>query len=525
MAATLGRKIRFSGAMAAGAVIRIAGVAALAAFLVGVPASSASATFPGRNGLLVVQPANGRGLVLLPAAGANTRQLCNSSIRCDGARDPLWSPDGSQIVFEAPAPQSQTSIGIDVAPFVLYADGSCFACAVPAFPGMGYPFYWSQQNRAGFLPDGELAVSLDEYGAPPGQLGSVGVDGIGFQPFAVSGSWRQAAWSANGQLAAVRAVGRRPEVFLIDPRTGSAHRLTRGGADSPDWSPDGRRLAVVHAGWIEIIGLGGGPARRLVRGDAPAWSPDGRKLAFVDAHHRVFVISARGGRPRRIGKVLAVHVDWQPLTGHTSVPCQAPPGSIVVAASPDAIVTTRPPRSQAIATNSATSFLGCLRSDGRERLLESFSPANGYAAGWVTSAALAGAYAAVVNFGSSKYGGTGSDVVVFDLRNGAIVPDRGGEAVGCTIGYCNLDQLVLGPDAVTAAHTSATVCAGPSDCTTTEQIVVNDIAGTRTLDTVTATTASYQVQGAAPLLTGLTLTGDTLTWNHDGTPRTAQLHG
>ncbi len=130
-----------------------------------------------------------------------------------------------------------------------------------------------------------------------------------------------------------------------------------------------------------------------------------------------------------------------------------------------------------------------------------------------------------MNFGSSKYGGTGSDVVVFDLRTGAIVPDRGGEAVGCTIGYCNLDQLVLGPDAVTAAHTSATVCAGPSDCTTTEQIVVNDIAGTRTLDTVTATTASYQVQGAAPLLTGLTLTGDTLTWNHDGTPRTAQLHG
>lgn len=510
--------------MAAGAVVRMAWVATLAALLIGVPASSASAAFPGRNGLLVVQPANGRGLVLVAADGANTKQLCNSSIRCDGARDPLWSPDGSQIVFEAPAPQSQSSIGIDIAPFVLYADGSCFACAVPAFPALGYPFYWSHQNRAGFLPDGELAVSLHESGALPGQLGSVGVDGIGFQPFAVSGSWRQAAWSANGQLAAVRRLGRHPEVFLIDPRTGSAHRLTRGGADSPDWSPNGRRLAVVHAGWIEIIGLGGGPGRRLVRGGAPAWSPDGRQLAFVDAHRRLFVISTRGGRPRRIGKVLAVHVDWQPLTGHTSIPCQAPPGSTVVANSPDAVVTTRPPRSQAIATNSATSLLGCLRSDGRERLLESFPPANGYGAGWVTSVALAGAYAAVANAGSSKYGGSGSTVVVFDLRTGAMVPDRGGEAVRCFT-YCNLDQLVLGPDAVTAAHTSATFCVGPSDCTTTEQIVVNDSAGARTLDTITTTTASYQVRGAAPLLTGLTLTGDTLTWNHDGTQRTAQLHG
>jgi hypothetical protein len=349
------------------------------------------------------------------------------------------------------------------------------------------------------------------------------VDGIGFQPFAVSGSWRQAAWSANGQLAAVRAVGRRPEVFLIDPTTGSARQLTHRGADSPDWSPDGRRLAVVHAGWIEIIGLGGGSARRLVRGGAPAWSPDGRKLAFVDAHRRLFVISARGGRPRRIGRVLAVHVDWQPLTGHTSIPCQAPPGSTVLATSPDGVVTSRPPPSQVFAMNPPTSLLGCLRSDGRERLLESFIAGNRDGTGTVTSVALAGAYAAVVNEGTDPhYDESGSAVTVFDLRTGARVPDRGGEAVGCPISYCSLDQLVLGPDAVTAAHTtnSYSYCQPPSACTTTEQIVANDSTGTRTLDTTTVPYGS-----GTSSLTGLTLTGDTLTWNHGGTQRTAQLHG
>jgi hypothetical protein len=151
-----------------------------------------------------------------------------------------------------------------LASFVGYVDGSCFACAVPAVFPDGYPL-WDPRNHPGFLPDGDLAVSLDEYGAPPGQLGSVGAGGIGFQPFAVSGSWWKAAWSANGQLAAVRVVGRRPELFLIDPASGSVRRLTHGGADSPDWSPNGRRLAVVHAGSIEIIGLRGGAAKATCR--------------------------------------------------------------------------------------------------------------------------------------------------------------------------------------------------------------------------------------------------------------------
>jgi hypothetical protein len=143
----------------------------------------------------------------------------------------------------------------------------------------------------------------------------------------------------------------------------------------------------------------------------------------------------------------------------------------------------------------------------------------------VTSVSLAGAYAAVVNEGTEPhYDESGSTVTVFDLRTGATVPDRGGEAVGCPITYCNLDQLVLGPDAVTAAHTttSYSYCPPTAACTTTEQIVANDSTGTRTLDTAT-TPAQYR--GATPSLTGLTLTGDTLTWNHGGIQRTAQLYG
>jgi hypothetical protein len=118
--------------------------------------------------------------------------------------------------------------------------------------------------------------------------------------------------------------------------------------------------------------------------------------------------------------------------------------------------------------------------------------------------------------------GNGSTVVVFDLRSGAVVPDRGGETGGGPSDYPDsLDQLVLGPDAVTAADVTVTTC-GPVPgvaCTPTEEIVANDSAGTFTLDSATT------FYGASPMLTGLSLTGDTLTWSHAGTQRTAQLHG
>lgn len=142
----------------------------------------------------------------------------------------------------------------------------------------------------------------------------------------------------------------------------------------------------------------------------------------------------------------------------------------------------------------------------------------------MTGVALAGDYAALVNgWTDPHYGYANSTVVLFDLRTGAVVPDRGGETVGAAdFELSSLDQLVLGPDGATAAHTSLTNCVSTSACTTTEQIVANDNAGTRTLDTAT-TTAPYQ-RGTASL-TGLTLTGDILTWDHNGSRTTAQLHG
>lgn len=501
----------------------VVGLASLLSVLGAVPARAA---FPGRNGLLVVEPASGNGLILVGADGAHPQRICGIATRCDGAQDPVWSPDGSEIAFSS-SQSSDGNLG-GPQPYVIYPDGSCLACAVPAPSGDFYLDSWDQTFDPGFLPDGRLAVSIDVNYPPTPQVGAMNTDGIGYQPLKVSGDWQQPAWSPSGELAAVRSVKRKPEVFVINPLTGSARQLTGDGASSPTWSPTGRRLAVVHRGWIGLIGSAGGRTRWLTRGHAPAWSPNGRDLAFVGAHDRLFVIAARGGQPRRVGYLRAARVDWQPVTGRSPSPCHAPAGSSVAAASPDATVTIDPAPISRVpgSIEPAFSVLGCLASDGRQRLLQSMPPSNEDNALAVGMVVVAGDYAALVNeWISDHYGGTRYTVAVFDLRTGTAVANRGGESA-TSGGYCfcsGLNQLVLGPDAATAAHTWVfTGC-----CTTTEQIVANDSTGTHILDSITTTDPSgtNPTPLVAPsMLSQLTLSGDTLTWIHAGIPESAQVN-
>ncbi len=57
------------------------------------------------------------------------------------------------------------------------------------------------------------------------------------------------------------------------------------GITDPAPSPDGRRLAVASRGWLWVLDLETGAARRVTSGPAvdasPDWSPDGQTLAFV----------------------------------------------------------------------------------------------------------------------------------------------------------------------------------------------------------------------------------------------------
>ncbi|MGC0416475.1 serine hydrolase [Embleya sp. AB8] len=85
-------------------------------------------------------------------------------------------------------------------------------------------------------------------------------------------------------------------LWRVPTSGGEPARLTEGPADgSPDWSPDGTRVAFLRAvdgpPQLWVLPADGGEARQLTRlplgAGRPVWSPDGSRIAFaavVDMH-------------------------------------------------------------------------------------------------------------------------------------------------------------------------------------------------------------------------------------------------
>ena len=117
-------------------------------------------------------------------------------------------------------------------------------------------------------------------------------------------------WSPDGRrLAYVSFEGGRPTIFLQDIATGEREALPQfpGINGSPVFSPDGRRLALVLSRdgnpEIYLMNLSDRRLRQITRHLAidtePSWTPDGRSLIFT---------SDRGGGPQIYRLELATNI-------------------------------------------------------------------------------------------------------------------------------------------------------------------------------------------------------------------------
>jgi hypothetical protein len=455
--------------------------------------SSARAAAPGSDGLLAVQPTAGPGVLLVNSHGGQQRRVCTDPSVCGSSPlKPRWSSDGQVIGFSS-GPYGSGGVRL------IYPDGSCLDCQPIS---TGSPAFTTNSSLIAVVAAGRLV----EYG----------IDGIQKTVELKSGV-SDAAWSSRGVLAVVRD-GR---VWV-----GSPGRLrSLGPGSSPSWSPDGSRIVIDRGGWLTVVGVRARSVRRLVRGSGPAWSPDGRSIAFIAKHHELSVVPASGGRARRVGNVSAKAVDWQPRPTRRAAGCVAPPGSVSIASSSGAVVTSDSVEAPDIGFQ-IPAYMGCLRTTGRERLLERFGFQSEDSNSGVSGAAVAGNYAALANFADDPhYGGSSEAVSVYALRTGAPIPGRGGETVSCPdyeySCLSGLDGLVINSDGFTAAHTTMYEigCFQPptgGPCPT-EEIQASDSTGLHVLDSATS-------QFGFPVLTDLALSGDTLTWKHGGAPESAQLN-
>ena len=216
---------------------------------------------------------------------------------------PLWSPDGTYVVFTG------TQEGIDRQHQDLWAlrvEGDRFAGApVPVIPDVEqmHFFNWSQNGqlayRTGFQLGGIFTLPVDsrtgKASGPPRQLMLGG---------------NQCCWSPDGKQIALWKKG---GFVFVSASTGAKIRdlSVAGIRDTKpgmSWSPDGRLITCAgmdkQKRWgVYLITAETGDVKLLVplEGEANSltWSPDGKTIAYGQGRG-VYVVNVEDGKPRQI---------------------------------------------------------------------------------------------------------------------------------------------------------------------------------------------------------------------------------
>jgi WD40-like Beta Propeller Repeat len=306
-------------------------------------AGPAGATFPARNGSLLVTYDDGNAkyfhqhfsLWRIGPQTGHTRHIsiCGSSIadvslQCSQAGPPAASPDGRTVAVAAldrPEDRSDTERHWSIR-LVSLETGGQTRIPLPQsdhrlVPGY-HPIVRWQHGGDGFVLLRSLATE-EVFGFQPARAMRVPLDGSSETELIAPVDDLDVA--ADGRLAFVR----HRNVHIRD-HDGTIRRLTSGWGFHPSWSPGGRFVAFSRYGRVFVIPSEGGEPRRVARGTDPVWSPDGTQIAFFrEVEHAdlggvtyLYALSRRTGRVRRVSQPIAYEdsygsggeagLDWAP---------------------------------------------------------------------------------------------------------------------------------------------------------------------------------------------------------------------
>jgi TolB protein len=225
---------------------------------------------------------------------------------------PEWSPDGGKIAFAAYPADPLSAAVHDEDLYVMNSDGSgrrrlarhmAQDSGVEVIGGL----QWSPRGGAVAYrgaSGGAYVAGLDggpprklaatgRHASPPewdasgrwlafadaDQLVVVGADGRGARIVVRQTALGEVVWGTGRQIAFDAEGG----VFGVD--SSGEHLRTLVGArvsdTSPQWSPDGSRIAFVRTGdgaGVYLMNADGSKLARITKGDAVGWAPDGRRL-------------------------------------------------------------------------------------------------------------------------------------------------------------------------------------------------------------------------------------------------------
>ena len=239
--------------------------------------------------------------------GSATVQLTGRAKESES--DPRWSPDGKSLAFISSRGDAHDDDGVWILP-----RGGGEAVQLPGLKGSVEDVVWSPDSR--FLA---LIVHDPDPDAPADEKAEK-------KPKPIVISRFKFMEDTVGFLRTDRS-----RLWLYEIATGKATRLTTGDFDEalPSFSPDGRTLAFVsnrgadpdrtydHNIYTVPVGSAASEPKALTSypgedespdwGSYPAWSPDGREIAYLQGGpvelfsygvRKLAVVSAQGGAPR-----------------------------------------------------------------------------------------------------------------------------------------------------------------------------------------------------------------------------------
>lgn len=218
-------------------------------------------------------------------------------------RNPAWSPDGKQVVYEKQhyALKQGRPIHSTDRDIALRFSGEFPAVSAQGLAALS-PF--SLEGR----PVADIGIYLsDVEGAHLRKIYAPGNGKVAYSP----------TWSPDGALLAATqgplALGPQPTQIVILKSDGSFVReLTDSTAVSafPSWSPDGKRIVYRVKGaehGLRIVNVDDGSVQTLTtqNDNFPFWSPDGARICFTRAiggvqAFDIFTIRPDGLEPRQL---------------------------------------------------------------------------------------------------------------------------------------------------------------------------------------------------------------------------------
>jgi Tol biopolymer transport system component len=246
---------------------------------------SAGATYPGANGRIAFstdQDPNGSvEIYTVNPNGSGETQLTHGEF--GHAQYPIWSPDGSKIVFQADGSGTSQL-------YVMSAtgNGAHLLFSDPA----------NNDGNAHFSPDGSKIAysSCNQFGACT--IDVIKSDGSGAATQLTSLPWQafDPAWSPDGTKIAFGSNqdGLLSAIWVMNADGTNQHRLTAPALEAfyPDWSPDGTHilfedLCCQFGTNVWVMNADGSGQKQIThmpnkhQDGFAHYSPDGKKIVLI----------------------------------------------------------------------------------------------------------------------------------------------------------------------------------------------------------------------------------------------------